>query len=360
MAQTIQYVQAGTRPSFVRLAAPIVLFPFMTFAAWSMTAGPTFDEVSPVPVPAGRSVDAAERAPAFMSYAVARVPETLHVTASPAGRTIVAELAADSRISVGGRVSVPAGFGEVESLWVAAETPEGEVYGFVPRSSVELIAGDPPPLDIGGFETARLLAPVDGVRGVDLTGAPAAKATVPDVIEISWLPATVQRWEELLIEAGRQHKVDPALLAIVMLVESGGNPNARSSAGATGLMQVMPATARGIAAERGITDFSVDQLYEPEVSIDFGAYYLAQQLRSFGRVDDPDWAESVRNAAVAYNGGPGAAQRFVKGSSIAAETRSYHNWVGGMWSERGGAGSTTFERWMAAGGARLVAAAEAG
>ncbi len=355
MAELIHSISAARRPSLRRLAGPLSVFPFVVLAAWSIAPG-SDDEFHGVPSGTSKNV-ASNGAPSFMSYAVASVPDTLLVTSAPGAGVIVAELKANSRISVGGRVYMPAGLGQVEAFWVAAESDEGPVYGFVPSSAVQLIAGDPPALDLRGLQAARLLAPIDGVRGADLTGAPVA-AEVPGEINIPWLPETVRRWETLLIEAGQRHKVDPALLAIVMLVESGGNPSARSGAGATGLMQVMPATARGIAAERGISDFSVDQLYEPEVSVDFGAWYLAQQLRSFGLIEDPDWQQSVRNAAVAYNGGPGNGQRFVKGSSIPAETRSYVEWVGGMWADRGLGGSETFQRWLAAGGQRLVTLAE--
>ena len=357
MAQFIQSIQIVSWPSVLRRMAPFALFPALIIAVTIFTSGAGDAERAAQTASAS---GAPGGAPSFMSYAVATVPQTLDVSAAPGGGTKVAVLEAGSRISVGGWVAMPAGLGQVESLWVAAETAEGPVYGFVPRSAVELVAGDPPALDLSGLKAARLLAPIDGVRESDLTGAPVTVAGIPDSIEIAWLPATVRRWGPQLIAAGQRHKVDPALLAIVMLVESGGDPNARSGAGATGLMQVMPATARGIAAERGISDFSVDQLYEPDVSIDFGAWYLAQQLRSFGRIDDPDWHQSVKNAAVAYNGGPGNAQRYVKGSSVPAETRRYVEWVGGMWADREQGQSTTFERWWAAGGSRLVTAAEAG
>jgi len=190
-----------------------------------------------------------------------------------------------------------------------------------------------------------------------LGGAPVAM-DVPASAPPAWMPETVTRWWHLFEASGARHGVDPVLLAIVCLAESGGGATARSGAGATGLMQVMPATARGIAAERGISDFSVDQLYDPQVSVDFGAYYLAQQLRAFGRADDADWLESVRNAAAAYNAGPGGAQRWIRSGTLPAETRSYIGWIGGMWAERHDAASPTFDRWMQSGGSRLVRAAQ--
>jgi soluble lytic murein transglycosylase-like protein len=124
-------------------------------------------------------------------------------------------------------------------------------------------------------------------------------------------------------------------------------------------MQVMPATGADIAARRGLT-FTADRLLIPEVNVDFGAWYLADQLRRFGRAEDEDWQSSVRLAAAAYNGGPGTVQAMVqRGAALPAETSAYESWVGGMWQERRSPESPTFERWLAAGGWRLIEAASA-
>jgi soluble lytic murein transglycosylase-like protein len=161
------------------------------------------------------------------------------------------------------------------------------------------------------------------------------------------------------VDAGTRHGVDPELLAIVVLVESGGNPAARSGAGARGLMQVMPATAMDIAVRRGITGFAVDELSDPARNIDFGAWYLAEQLHAFGRADDPDWVVSISRAAAAYNGGPGSVQRWLNGGNLPAEAERYRGYVSGLWAERRAADSPALNRWLQAGGSRLVAAARA-
>ncbi len=189
--------------------------------------------------------------------------------------------------------------------------------------------------------------------GLGVSGA-ASTSSLPTTIDIAWLPDTVQVWEERLVAAGARWRVDPALLAIVMLVESGGNPAARSPAGAVGLMQVMPATAGDIARLRGLAALSSRQLVDPETNIEFGAWYLARQLASFGSADDPDWQRSVELAAVAYNGGPGSAASWQRGGYVPAEARRYRVWVGGMWSERALPTSPTYARWLDAGGAYLV------
>ncbi len=165
-------------------------------------------------------------------------------------------------------------------------------------------------------------------------------------IRIPWLPSTIWPWLGELEAAAARYGVDPELLAIIVLVESGGNPLARSPSGAMGLMQVMP------------FHFGAGQdAFDVRTNIDVGARYLAQQLRAFGHRDDPDWQRSVELAAAAYNGGPGSVGRYLRGGTLPAESASYRRWVGGMWRERHDSHSPTYQAWLAAGGRHLIAAA---
>lgn len=176
-------------------------------------------------------------------------------------------------------------------------------------------------------------------------------------VNIAWLPETVEPWIPLIEEASEKHGVAADLIAIVLLVESGGNPAAMSPSGAVGLMQVMPPTGEYIAGARKIKDYT---LAAPETNIDFGAWYLAEQLRAFGLpTDGPDWHESVDRAAVAYNAGPGHIKAHLDtGRALYNEAARYQDWVGGMWRERAVDESDTYERWWEAGGRRLVEAAQ--
>lgn len=119
------------------------------------------------------------------------------------------------------------------------------------------------------------------------------------------------KYDDLFVKYGKQSGVDPALLRAVMMVESRGNPNARSGAGARGLMQIMPETAKNL----GITD--VDKLYDPEVSIRLGAMVLAQNLKRFGNTDD---------ALRAYNGGWDRSKwgRMKETSEYAGKVNAYY------------------------------------
>ncbi len=174
-------------------------------------------------------------------------------------------------------------------------------------------------------------------------------------LRIPWLPAPLQRFANHFQKAAVRHGVDPEMLAIVSLVESGGFTEAVSSAGAVGLMQIMPATGRDIAARRGIADHHTDKLRDPAYNIDFGAWYLARQLETFGTDDE---VQSVGRAAAAYNGGPGRLRRHLDTrAQLPASTERYRRWVRKMWLERRRPNSGAYDSWLAAGGHRLLAQA---
>jgi murein DD-endopeptidase MepM/ murein hydrolase activator NlpD len=94
----------------------------------------------------------------------------------------------------------------------------------------------------------------------------------------SAVPASVTQWWGTLEPLARQYDVDPLLVAAVMTQESGGDPFARSWAGANGLMQVL------------------DGPFEPNSNLESGIHILATQLQAF---------KNVRAALAAYNAGPG-------------------------------------------------------
>lgn len=101
------------------------------------------------------------------------------------------------------------------------------------------------------------------------------------------------------------HKVESAVVRAIIAAESNFNPTARSRAGALGLMQLMPATAR---------ELGVNPLV-PEQNIEGGVRYFAQLLKMFGTLD---------LALVAYNAGPGFAERYARGQTgLYGETRDY-------------------------------------
>jgi soluble lytic murein transglycosylase len=94
-------------------------------------------------------------------------------------------------------------------------------------------------------------------------------------------------------------------LAALVRQESLFSPTAASSADARGLTQVIPSTAQAIASALGVSDFRLEDLYRPKLSLQFGAYYLAEMLRLAG---GDTWM-----ALASYNGGYGNAVRWAGG-----------------------------------------------
>jgi soluble lytic murein transglycosylase-like protein len=186
-------------------------------------------------------------------------------------------------------------------------------------------------------------SPPPVASGVASDTADLALAAPDASLAIPWLPPALERWKPALSEAAQRHRVNPALLAIVALVESSGNPSAHSPNGGIGLMQLLPSTAAQIAAQRQLDDYSESRLWEPAYNLDFGAWYLSEQLAAFGAEGD----RSVALAAVAYNGGPRLARAYLEQAApLYEETRQYRDLVLGMWLERERAQSPTFAAWQ--------------
>jgi soluble lytic murein transglycosylase len=114
----------------------------------------------------------------------------------------------------------------------------------------------------------------------------------------------------------REHDLDPALMAAVIYQESKFDPNAKSSSGAIGLMQLTPETAHGIAVRTGGSAFHTADLYDADINIRYGAWYLHNLFKKYG---------SERLVLAAYNAGQGNVDRWrAKGQPIQfAETRAY-------------------------------------
>jgi len=106
---------------------------------------------------------------------------------------------------------------------------------------------------------------------------------------------------ELLTQASRQWDMDEALVYAIIRQESRFMAEARSRAGAAGLMQLMPATARWVARQMPMQPFQVGMLTRPEVNIPMGTYYFRRVLDAL--------AHPIL-ATAAYNAGPARARRW--------------------------------------------------
>ena len=109
------------------------------------------------------------------------------------------------------------------------------------------------------------------------------------------------RYEMIVRGHAENYDLDPSLLAAVIYTESRFDAKATSSAGAIGLMQLLPETARGIAVRTGGDAFVVDDLYVPELNVRYGAWYLRNLLDRYG---------DERTALAAYHAGQGNVDRW--------------------------------------------------
>lgn len=141
--------------------------------------------------------------------------------------------------------------------------------------------------------------------GGDLFGAPVgavAEAAVEDgPVRVQ---AMSQPYQEIIDQAAAEHGLDPKLLHALVATESAYRPQAVSPAGAGGLTQLMPETAR----ELGVRD-----RWDPEENVRGGARYLAQQIVRF---------QDLRLALAAFNAGPARVARLGRVPDI-RETQDY-------------------------------------
>lgn len=152
----------------------------------------------------------------------------------------------------------------------------------------------------------RLLA------AVGLVAAAAAAFAYVDTASPPWYERLRYplAYEGIIRGHARNYDLEPALIAAVIYQESKFEADARSEAGAIGLMQLQPATARGIAVRTGGSAFRVADLYDPEINVRYGSWYLRHLLAKYG---------DEERALAAYNGGQGNVDRGV----VYPETRHY-------------------------------------
>ncbi|WP_119072799.1 lytic transglycosylase domain-containing protein [Aggregatilinea lenta] len=166
--------------------------------------------------------------------------------------------------------------------------------------------------------------------------APAPQAIAdPDAPLATFYAPAVLHWAPQIEAWARAYELNPNVIAIVMQIESCGDPEAISFAGALGLMQVMP-----LHFDDG------ENMLNPDTNVRRGMNFFNECLRQYA-----DW--DIGLALACYNGGPGVVYRDM--STWPAETQRYYRWATGLWEDvvRGDGESPTLDNWLESGGQSL-------
>jgi soluble lytic murein transglycosylase-like protein len=195
-----------------------------------------------------------------------------------------------------------------------------------------------PPLAALGV-SVLLAVFVLGFTNAPAEGAPIQAQPSPQPVAVngklsSLFTPEIQFWAGSLAQWAARSNVDVNLAAAVMQIESCGNPEARSSAGARGLFQVMP-----------FHFFGNDNAYDPDTNARRGLDYLRRSLDTAGG--------DARLALAGYNGGIGVISR--EEWAWPAETVRYVRWGYGIYADaaQNAAGSASLDDWLTATGGSL-------
>ena len=121
------------------------------------------------------------------------------------------------------------------------------------------------------------------------------------------------KYEEIVNKYSYEYNLDPFLVLSVIKTESNFNIDVESSKGAKGLMQIMDSTGEWIASKLELDDFNTNMLYEPEINIKFGCWYLNNLLIEFG---------DLSLVLAAYNGGSGNVTKWLNDPEYSSDGKS--------------------------------------
>ena len=145
------------------------------------------------------------------------------------------------------------------------------------------------------------------------------------------------RYFDVIRECAVEYNLSPEFICAVIHAESKFDKDAISDKGAGGLMQIMESTAYWIAPKMGMSDFEYGQIFDPDVNIRLGCFYLSMLEQQYGDIDA---------ALCAYNAGNGNVDQWLQDSDYSddgktlkeipfSETREYVKRVtGNLWIYR--------------------------
>ena len=123
-------------------------------------------------------------------------------------------------------------------------------------------------------------------------------------------------YKEYVEKYSNEYNLDPLLVLSVIKAESKFKENSTSSKGAKGLMQIMDSTGQWISSNIEISYFLPHMLYDPEINIKMGCWYLNNLIEQFGNVD---------TALAAYNAGSGNVSQWLQDSEYSKDGETLYN-----------------------------------
>lgn len=124
-------------------------------------------------------------------------------------------------------------------------------------------------------------------------------------------------YREQIVNYSNEYNLDPILVATVINVESNYNKEARSHQDARGLMQIGPQTGEWGAQELQISDYSSESLYDPDINIKIGSWYLNKLNYEFGAEE--------KIVLAAYNAGSGNVKKWLNNIEYSQDGRELNN-----------------------------------
>ena len=118
-------------------------------------------------------------------------------------------------------------------------------------------------------------------------------------------------FKETIIKYSEEYKLPPSMVAAVIKTESNFNVFAESSKNARGLMQITPSTGKWIAEKLQIQGYNDDMLFDPEVNIRFGCWYIRYLYNTYDN--------NMTLSFAAYNGGRGNVDKWLENERISKE-----------------------------------------
>lgn len=118
------------------------------------------------------------------------------------------------------------------------------------------------------------------------------------------------KYTEIIKLCSEKYGLPPELVCAVIRTESRFQPKAVSSKGAAGLMQIMEETAEWAASSIKMQNYSYDRIFEPEINIEIGCWYLSRLIRQYGETEV---------ALAAYNAGSGNVSRWLRDSTLSVD-----------------------------------------